>query len=150
MGADSSDACIPCPAGKANPVPGSSDASACAPCLPGSHASDVGFAVCELCERGTYQDEAGASECKICRGGYCPEGSKGPTSCEVGGGLPNTIVAIDGATDREACVCKPTFYAALADGPGCEPCGVGTNCLAPGNTRASLPIQVGYFRQSQD
>ena len=150
MGADSSDACIPCPAGTANPVPGSSDASACAPCLPGSHASDVGFAVCELCEPGTYQDEAGASECKICRGGYCPEGSKGPTSCEVGGGLPDTIVAIDGATDREACVCKPTFYDSATAGPAqCLPCPSGSECGESGTTLIDLPIARGYYRRSQ-
>ena len=150
MGASSSDACIPCPAGTANPIPGSSDASACAPCLPGSHASDVGFAVCALCEPGTFQDEPGASACKICRGGYCPQGSKGPTSCEVGGGLPDAIVAIDGATDSEACVCKPTFYDNATTGPAqCLPCPSGSECDQSGTTLINLPITRGYYRRSQ-
>ena len=151
MGASSSDACIPCPAGTANPIPGSSGASACAPCLPGSHASDVGFAVCALCKPGTFQDEAGASACKICRGGYCPGGSKGPTSCEVGGGLAHATVAIQGATDRSACVCQPTFYDNATDGlVQCLPCPSGSECDQAGTALMDLPITRGYYRRSQN
>ena len=42
-------------AGSANPVPGSSNPSACQSCLPGSYAATDGVLSCSLCYAGSHQ-----------------------------------------------------------------------------------------------
>ena len=51
-----------------------------------------------------------------------------------------------GSPSVDACVCISSYYQAQ-DG-SCLVCPVGSDCTDPGATLSSLPVTVGYFRQS--
>ena len=110
-----------CEAGKANPVPGSSDASACTACLPGSFTDSEGRATCTRCSPGTYQNASGATACtdNCTKSNWCAAGSSAPTPCEAG-----TYGGSEGLQRAEECTECPA-------GSWCSagvliPCGNGT------------------------
>ena len=110
-----------CEAGKANPVPGSSNASACTDCLPGSFTDSEGRATCTRCSPGTYQKASGATACTdLCpESNWCAAGSSAPTPCEAG-----TYGGSEGLQRAEQCTECPA-------GSWCSagvliPCGNGT------------------------
>ena len=85
MGASSNATCNKCPAGKANPVPGSTAETACIDCLPGSISPTDGFGTCALCEPGKFTSTAGNTACQNCTDGQlCVEGSMSPQPCPFG------------------------------------------------------------------
>ena len=138
--------CIVCPEGTFCSV-GSAEAQ---PCAPGTYNDQPQQAMCTSCAAGTFQQLENQTACEECRDGYCPEGSKGPTSCEVGARLNDATVDHPGAVSEAECVCKPQFYNNATNGSRlqCKPCPSGSECPLPGVTLRGLPITRGYYRRS--
>ena len=137
--------CVECPAGSSCTV-GSREARSCDA---GTYNALAGRERCEVCVPGKYQDVSGQTACKACNGGYCPLGSKNPTSCEVGGGLKSSVAFVDGESPED-CVCKAGFYDNATTGlVQCLECPSGTNCMLAGTTLSTLPVKPGYYRLSR-
>lgn len=124
----------------------------CTACSPGTMAPNVGSVECTPCPAGMYQESSGEARCNECtRGLYCPEGTSNPLSCEGGGGIPNAVTSIAGASSRADCVCKPGYFddGSSVDLPvHCVECPSGSDCSkSPGATTARIPIRRGYYRR---
>ena len=141
VGATSNATCERCPAGKANPVPGSIERTACKVCLPGSYTAlvpgsfgaNAGSEKCTGCDPGTFQSESGASACQVCTEGfYCPGSTSRPLGCESGAGIPHAVTLSSGASSPAECVCKREYYddGASNHSVHCIDCPSGTDCTA--------------------
>ena len=172
-GAASNRSCVKCVAGKANPVPGSSNASSCVSCREGQVAAEAGMGSCAKCEGGTFQDEQGKQECKQCiAGSYCEEGATAPLLCEKGTYSNATNLtspaectptdeghyASTGSTNQTPCspgtfvpdksmgACIKCAAGTFQDMEGkleCKPCTAGSYCAE--GAAAALPCKEGTY-----
>jgi flagellar basal body-associated protein FliL len=105
-GADLSESCQDCVAGRYQPVTGADHESLCLPCEAGKTASDKGRTVdCLSCPSGWFMDlPAQTTECKPCQSGYAQKNESSIT-CEP---------------------CLPGFYQGLMSQNSCSRCDPGT------------------------
>ena len=141
--------CIACAAGKANPIPGSSNASACLDCLPGTYASEEGVNLCSSCAAGKYQGARGQTACINCApGSLCIEGSSAPQPCPGGTHANQTIVQSGGfLTSLEQCItCPPGTYCGMGSSEP-TPCLMGTYTSLAGQDKCrECPRQPGALQ----
>jgi len=165
---------VPCPRGTYNNITGQTYSAACQPCPDFSTTANESSTSVDECRcREGFQEstlEAGSIAC-VCEPGFafsnggcspCLPNTFKPTAgngictdCEVAG----TMTVGSGATSQAACVCKPELYAKRNASTGaftCEECLSThevaslkmTDCSAPGTTLEALPLQPGFWRQS--
>ena len=125
-----SSAPTPCRAGTYGGGPGLQRAEQCTECVEGSWCS-AGVRI--QCGTGTYNNQRGASN-----GGNC-------TQC------PDNAVSVQGASHVAECECNAGYYnAGSASEISCVLCSVGIVCAVRGVTVATLPLDAGYWRLSNE
>jgi hypothetical protein len=165
VGANTIEACKPCPPGAFAPSAGSVE---CALCSPGFYSDAWGQRACKACPRGRFSTRGNGSSldaCTPCAAGSYSE-APGQTTCifcapgtassEVGAASAVACVACAGGTvatlaGQRVCAACVTGFFSSPDGAACVACPPGTRG-SPGGGGASnascIPCEQGSFNPS--
>jgi len=100
---------------------------------------------------GSYSGEA-ASSCSPCVRGKFTEG-EGEDSCSFCDDvLFDSFTASEGSSSANMCICTAGFYAPAAEEEDakCTICPAGSDCAEPGATVATLQLEPGHWRSSNE
>ena len=100
---------------------------------------------------GTYSGQA-ASSCTPCGLGKFAEGRAGDSCSFCDEVLFGSITAEEGSSSADMCICTAGFYAPAAEEEDakCTICPAGSDCAEPGATVATLQLEPGHWRSSNE
>ena len=130
-------ACLACPNGLHNPLPGATSLAACVPCYNRAYvpAAPIGANRCVLCPAGKASTDG--SRCVDCAPGNFSAGGVACVPCP-----PGTASALGG--QAQCTPCPPGQLMNRTGAAGCDPCPPGTFANASGGSACTLCPLAGF------